>query len=166
MRPLGELARLCNDTLLRMRQYPRPWLLAAVSGAAASALIGTAVSWPSIGATIAESQVTASQATRCRGQTWLNLTGACLRHEPAASGPKVRSVRVIAIEPGSATSVSPSAVKAVPSNPNPSKPKREATRREVSLAVPDRASSSRDAAPQRRRQAPMDSAFRTYGYAR
>jgi hypothetical protein len=168
MRPLGELARLCNDALLRMRQYPRPWLLAGVSAAAASALIGTAVSWPSIGTTIAERQVTAPQTTRCTIQTWPNLTGACLRQERGGV-PDGRSVRMIAIEPGSASAVgiSPWAAKATSSNANPSSPKREVTRRDRSLAVPDRAGSNKsDAAPQRRRQAPMDSAFRAYGYAR
>ena len=156
-----ELARLWNDTRLRIEYCPRPVSLAVVSGAAGLALIGTALSWPATNPAAPENQSRGVQANLCQEQTWPYLTGSCVRQESAPT-PGDRAVRVIPIMAGSSAGATPWTPKGTA---HTSKRVLASQERPLS-ATSQNGRHSRQAAPRRRAEGPMDDAFRAYGQAR
>jgi hypothetical protein len=176
MRPLDELARLWNDTLLRLPRAPWfraawSWPLAAAAGAGVLLTLAGTGSSP-VPAQSSAHRVTAAAVSpaNCQEQTWPYLSDACVQRDQAAPARQAKPVRVIQHDPAMAKA----AIGATEwSRRAASSPKQQASRQKHKSHQPDRSRTvtvrpgrkGRDQAPQRVYVVPSDSAYRAYGYA-
>jgi hypothetical protein len=167
MRLVDELARLWNDTRMRLPPSAWSWPLIAAAGGALLVLVGPG--WPErpgeataqASANVAAAPIAARAG--CEDQTWPFLNDDCLRGAPA------KPVRVLQYEPAlaaAAVGATQWAPKATPSSRQPPpRHNKQATR------DPDRAETARsgrrgrNAARERTYAVPGD-AFSAYGSAR
>jgi hypothetical protein len=184
MRPVDEVARLWNDTLLRLprpQRMPWSWPLAAAAGGALLTFV-TAGSSQVPTATDAKPdtkpEVSASVTSpRCQEQTWPYLSDDCLRHERGTNQQPPKTVRVLQYDSAQANA----AIGATewtrrgtiwahqsPGHEKQKGKKPKAQDRDQSRSATVRSTTARrdrEAAPPRGFAVP-ESAYRAYGYVR
>jgi hypothetical protein len=156
MRPVGELARFCNDTRARMPRSSWLWAVAAVGGVTVFALVATGSSEAP-----AESNAAVAMApsTSCEDQTWPYFSAACLKRRPPS--PPVRVLNYDQTLAKAAIGATPWAPKA---DGRPSSRHKQARDHDRSRKVTVRSSRRDRSAPQRDYLVPRD-AYQAYGYA-
>ena len=177
MRLLDELARLWNDTLLRMPQaqwvrVPWSWPLVAAAGAALLTLVGTSSSQVTTESTDQNVTVAAAPSASCQQQTWPYLGDQCLQRDQGATAPPAKPVRVIQPDEAMAKAAIGATewTRRATHGPNQQPTKQKTGRqkdheRDRTVTVRSGRRDRRDAAPQRVYVVPSDSAYRAYGYA-
>ena len=176
MRPLDELARLWNDTRLRMpqaswMQVPWLWPVAAAAGGVLLTLAATSASQVQSASDADPATVASTSSVDCQGQTWPYLSDDCLQRDQGANGRPVTPVRVIQPDPAMAKAAIGATEwtrRATPW-PHQSTPRQTQKTHRQKDQEPDRSRtvtirSGRDRAPPRVYVVPSDSAYRAYGY--
>jgi hypothetical protein len=177
MRPLDELARLWNDTRLRMpraswMQVLWPWPLAGAAAAGALlTLVATSASQVPPESNVNRVTVAGVSSVNCQGQTWPYLRDDCLQRDQGAKGHPPKPVRVIQPHPAMAKAAIGTTEWTRRATPWPDQPQPRHTQKnhrqkdqepKGSRTVTIR--SGRDGAP-RVYVVPSDSAYQAYGYA-
>lgn len=176
MRPLDELARLWNDTGLRMSraswmQVPWPLPVAGAAGGALLTLIATTASQVPSEPNVNSVTVAAASSVDCQGQTWPYLSDDCLQRDHSAKGRPAKPVRVIQNDPAMANAVIGATEWTRRTTPWPNQPPPRQTQKNHRQKdqEPDRSRtvtirSGRNGSP-RVYVVPSDSAYHAYGYA-
>jgi hypothetical protein len=177
MRPLDELARLWNDTRLRMpraswMRVPWPWPVAAAACGVLLTLAATSASQVPSESNADPVTVASVSSVDCQGQTWPYLSDDCLQRDHGAKGRPATPVRVIQPDPAMAQAAIGATewTRRATSSANHTPPRDAPKSRRQKDQEPDRSRtvtirSGRDRAAPRVYVVPSDSAYRAYGYA-